>query len=70
MMKEVTLKWAFTYAQHGGGRDLDAAAALLARRPEIAATLISHRVPLADAPDAFRIAGERAQGAIKVVVEP
>src|SRR6478672_6199385 len=70
MMKEATLKWAFTYAQHGGGRDFDTGAALLARRPEIAATLITHRLPLADAPDAFRIAGERAQGAIKVALEP
>jgi 2-desacetyl-2-hydroxyethyl bacteriochlorophyllide A dehydrogenase len=70
MMKEATLKWAFTYSQHSGGRDLDSAAALLARRPEIAATLITHRLPLDDAADAFRIAGERAQGAIKVVLEP
>jgi 2-desacetyl-2-hydroxyethyl bacteriochlorophyllide A dehydrogenase len=69
-MKEATLKWAFTYGQRAGGRDLDTAAALLARRPEIAQTLITHRVPLDDAPDAFRIANERAQGAIKVVVEP
>jgi len=69
-MKEATLKWAFTYAQHSGGRDLDTAAALLARRPEIADTLITHRLPLGDAPDAFRIAGERAQGAIKVVLAP
>jgi threonine dehydrogenase-like Zn-dependent dehydrogenase len=70
MMKEATLKWAFTYARHAGGRDLDTAAALLARRPEIAATLITHRVPLTDAPDAFRIAADRAHGAIKVVLEP
>ena len=70
MMKEATLKWAFTYAQHAGGRDLDTAAALLARRPEIAATLITHRLPLDDAPEAFRIAEQRAEGAIKVVVEP
>jgi 2-desacetyl-2-hydroxyethyl bacteriochlorophyllide A dehydrogenase len=70
MMKEATLKWAFTYAQHGGGRDLDTAAALLARRPEIAAAVITHRLPLEDAPEAFRIATERAAGAIKVVLEP
>jgi len=70
MMKEATLRWAFTYAQHAGGRDLDTAAALLARRPEIAAALITHRLPLDDARDAFRIAGERAEGAIKVVLDP
>jgi threonine dehydrogenase-like Zn-dependent dehydrogenase len=70
MMKEATLTWAYTYARHGGGRDLDTAAALLARRPEIADTLITHRMPLADAPDAFRVAADRAHGSIKVVLEP
>jgi 2-desacetyl-2-hydroxyethyl bacteriochlorophyllide A dehydrogenase len=70
MMKEATLRWAFTYAQHGGGRDLDTAAALLARRPEIADALITHRFPLDDAPDAFRLAADRAQGVIKVALEP
>jgi 2-desacetyl-2-hydroxyethyl bacteriochlorophyllide A dehydrogenase len=70
MMKEATLRWAFTYAQHGGGRDLDTAAALLARRPEIAEALITHRLPLDAAPEAFRLAEQRAAGAIKVVLEP
>lgn len=70
MMKEATFKWSFIYAHHGGGRDVDTAAALLARRPEIAATLITHRLPLADAAEAFRIAADRAHGAIKVVLEP
>jgi len=70
MMKEATFKWAFTYAHHAGGRDIDTAAALLARRPEIADTLITHRFPLTDAPEAFRVAADRARGAIKVVLEP
>jgi 2-desacetyl-2-hydroxyethyl bacteriochlorophyllide A dehydrogenase len=69
MMKEATLRWAFTYAQHAGGRDVDTAAALLARRPEIAETLITHRLPLDDASEAFRLAADRAH-AIKVVLEP
>lgn len=70
MMKEIMIKWAFTYAQHGGGRDLDTAAALLARRPEIAETLITHRFPLGDAPATFSTAAGRAHGAIKIPVEP
>ena len=70
MMKETTVKWAFTYAQHGGGRDLDTAAALLARRPEIADALITHRLPLDDARHAVEVAADRAHGAIKVVLAP
>jgi 2-desacetyl-2-hydroxyethyl bacteriochlorophyllide A dehydrogenase len=70
MMKEITIKWAFTYAQHGGGRDLDTAAALLARQPEIAETVITHRYPLTDAPAAFATAADRAHGAIKILLEP
>jgi len=69
-MKEATFTWAYTYAHHGGGRDVDTAAALLARRPDIADTLVTHRFPLADAPEAFRVAADRAHGAIKVVLEP
>ena len=38
--------------------------------PKIAETLITHRLPLDDAPDAFRLAADRAHGAIKVVLEP
>jgi threonine dehydrogenase-like Zn-dependent dehydrogenase len=70
LMKELAFQWSYTYSPHDGGHDLDDAAALLASNPEIAATLITHRFPLEDAAEAFRVAGDRAAGAIKVVIEP
>jgi threonine dehydrogenase-like Zn-dependent dehydrogenase len=69
-MKELAFKWSYTYSAHDHGHDLDDAAALLASNPEIADTLVTHRFPLEDATEAFRVANDRAHGAIKVVIEP
>jgi threonine dehydrogenase-like Zn-dependent dehydrogenase len=43
---------------------------LLAARPEIPATVLTHRFPIDAAAEAFRVAADRASGAIKVVIEP
>jgi threonine dehydrogenase-like Zn-dependent dehydrogenase len=45
------------------------AAELLAARPEIADSVITHRFALDEAPEAFRVAADRRAGAVKVVVE-
>jgi threonine dehydrogenase-like Zn-dependent dehydrogenase len=58
------------YGRSGSVRDVDAAAMMLARREEIGDALISHRFPLAQAPEAFEAARDRRGGAIKVVLEP
>jgi len=58
------------YCAHDSGREMDDAAAMLADDPEIARTLITHRFPLEDATEAFRVAGDKTSGAIRVVIEP
>ncbi len=69
-MKEVSLVPSFTYGHHAGRREFDDAVAVVADEPELAPTLITHRFPLDDAREAFRVAGDRAAAAIKVVLEP
>jgi len=68
--KELELKVAMMYGRSGSVRDVDAAALMLAEREEIGDALISHRFPLAQAPEAFEAARDRRGGAIKVVLEP
>ena len=69
LTKEVHLVASMGYCAHEGGRDMQQAAEMLAARPEIADALVTHRFPLDEAPEAFRVARDRSSGAIKVVVE-
>jgi len=68
--KEVRLLASMMYGSDADGRDFDRAARLLADRPELGPTLITHRFPLDAAADAFACARDRRAGAIKVVLEP
>ena len=70
LIRELKFVAPFAYNRHAGGRDIDAAAALLAVRPEIAEVLITHRFSLDDAAEAFRVAADKSEGSIKVVLEP
>jgi threonine dehydrogenase-like Zn-dependent dehydrogenase len=70
LVKELTYLHSNAYGWHDGVRETAEAAGLIARTPGLVATLITHRFPIEDAPEAFRVAGARAAGAIKVVIEP
>jgi 2-desacetyl-2-hydroxyethyl bacteriochlorophyllide A dehydrogenase len=68
--KEARVIPSLGYCAHDGVREFDEAAAMLAADAEIAHTLITHRFPLEDAEEAFRVASDRSSGAIRVVLEP
>jgi len=71
LVKEITWIGSAGRGRHDGGvREFRESAAVLAANPEIARAVITHRFPLADAAEAFRVADDRASGAIKVVLEP
>lgn len=69
-MRNLTVEASSLYSQSGLARDVDIAAQLLGRFPAIADALISHRLPLDAAVEAFDVAADRKAGAIKVVLEP
>jgi len=68
--KEVALRPSLGYGAHDGRREFAEVADMLAARPELAQLLITHRFPIEDAPEAYRVAGERSNGVFRVVVEP
>jgi 2-desacetyl-2-hydroxyethyl bacteriochlorophyllide A dehydrogenase len=58
------------YCAREGGREMEDAADMLADDPDIARTVITHRFPIEEAGEAFRVAGDKSSGAIRVVLEP
>jgi threonine dehydrogenase-like Zn-dependent dehydrogenase len=69
-LKNLTISASSLYGRSGLARDVEVAAQLMSRRQDLADILITHRLPLEAAAEAFAIAGDRQGGAIKVVLEP
>jgi threonine dehydrogenase-like Zn-dependent dehydrogenase len=69
-VKEVTLVPAFMYGHPEGRSEFEEAVQLLARTPDLPSAVITHRFPLGDAPEAFRVAADHDTGSIKVVIHP
>ncbi len=70
MLKEVKMAGGITYCRPGLHSDFDVALRILASGPERARALITHRLPLAQAADAFAAAANKSSGSIKVQVAP
>ena len=70
VMNELSMVGCNCYDNGAGGHEFAQSAAVLADNPLIAQTVITHRFALHDAAEAFRVAADRAGGAIKVVLEP
>ena len=68
--KEVAIRPSLGYSGHNGRREFAEAADMLASRPELASMLITHRFPIEEAAEAFRVAKDRSTGTFRVVVEP
>jgi threonine dehydrogenase-like Zn-dependent dehydrogenase len=69
-MKEVVIVPAFTYGHHHGVDEFTGAAAVLRDVPDLADAMVTHHFSLDDAAEAFRVAGDRDEDPIKVVVHP
>lgn len=70
LMKELTVTASMAYGHEHGHGDFADALALLGSHPDVPAALVTHRFPLDDAAEAFRVAADRGAGAIKVALEP
>jgi 2-desacetyl-2-hydroxyethyl bacteriochlorophyllide A dehydrogenase len=69
-LKELRTVPSLGYCRHNGRRDFDNVAEMLAQNPDIANSLITHRFPIDDAAEAFRVASDKSTGALRVVLQP
>lgn len=69
-LKEVSVVPSMGYCSDGERREIAEVAQMLAERPEIVQTLITHRFGIDESPEAFATAARRPEGTFKVVVHP
>jgi len=58
------------YCSNGGHKEMAESAKMLAEDSEIVKTVITHRFPIEDAQEAFRVAGDRTARALRVIIDP
>lgn len=68
--KELTVAGSFCHAHDAGSHSIDRALELMSAGAFPASTLVTHRFPLTEFREAVTTAGDRASGAIKVVLHP
>ena len=69
-LKEIRLLPSYAYALSEGEPDFVRAATAIAELRDVLPAVVTHQLPLADVADAFRIAADKATGAVKVVLTP
>ncbi|MFP5326130.1 MAG: alcohol dehydrogenase, partial [Acidimicrobiia bacterium] len=68
--KELTVAGSFCHAHDGGSHSIARAFELMSEGAFPASTVVTHHFPLTEFREALTTAGDRASGAIKVVLHP
>jgi threonine dehydrogenase-like Zn-dependent dehydrogenase len=58
------------YGRSGTRADFDVALDVLARRVDDAAALVTHRLPLAEIAEGYRLASDKSEKSVKVSILP
>lgn len=66
MLREISVIPSIFYSHHQSQGDFEEAINVLARHPDLASHIVTHRFPLSEAVEAFATASDRHSGAIKV----